>query len=235
MLSCIIIDDEPLARDMLADFVGRSGDLTLLGRFSNACEARAFLCLNPVDAVFLDIEMPEMSGIDLLRSLTHPPVTVFTTAFRDYALEGFELGVIDFLLKPFSYERFKLAEERVKEFLFLRSDNASLDEKEVHPEFIFVKSGVNRIRLALSDVTHIQGLKDYAIIHTTQRKVVIKGSVKSVHMLFPQGKFIRIHKSFIVSKDKVRRLEKNKIIIGENEIPIGRNYRAEVEEKIIRV
>ncbi|MDT4858388.1 LytTr DNA-binding domain protein [compost metagenome] len=162
-------------------------------------------------------------------------MTVFTTAFRDYALEGFELGVIDFLLKPFSYERFKLAEERVKEFLFLRSDNASLDEKEVHPEFIFVKSGVNRIRLALSDVTHIRGLKDYAIIHTTQRKVVIKGSVKSVHMLFPQGKFIRIHKSFIVSKDKVRRLEKNKIIIGENEIPIGRNYRAEVEEKIIRV
>lgn len=235
MLSCIIIDDEPLARDVLADFVGRSSDMILLARFSNAYEARAFLSLHPVDAVFLDIEMPEMSGIDLLKSLTHPPVTVFTTAFRDYALEGFELGVIDFLLKPFSYERFKLASERVKEFLSLRSDEASLDEKETHPEFIFVKSGVNRIRLALADVTHIQGLKDYAIIHTPERKVVVKGSVKSVHLLFPQEKFIRAHKSFVVAKEKVRRIERNKIIIGQNEIPIGRNYRAEVEHRITGV
>lgn len=235
MLTCIIVDDEPLARDVLADFVTRSGDMTLLGRFGNACEARVFLSENPVDAVFLDIEMPEMSGIDLLSSLSHPPVTVFTTAFRDYALEGFELGVIDFLLKPFSYERFRLATERVKEFLSLRSDEASLDEKETHPEFIFVKSGVNRIRLALSEVTHIQGLKDYAIIHTSERKVVVKGSVKSVHLLFPREKFIRTHKSFIVAKDKVRRIERNKIIIGQNEVPIGRNYRAEVEEKITKV
>lgn len=235
MLSCIIIDDEPLARDVLADFVGRSSDMTLLGRFSNAFEARAFLSLNPVDTVFLDIEMPEMSGIDLLKSLTHPPVTVFTTAFRDYAFEGFELGVIDFLLKPFSYERFRLATDRVKEFLSLRADEASLDEKETHPEYIFVKSGVNRIRLSLAEVTHIQGLKDYAIIHTPERKVVVKGSVKSVHQLFPQEKFIRTHKSFIVAKDKVRRIERNKIIIGQNEIPIGRNYRTEVEQKITRV
>lgn len=234
MLSCIIVDDEPLARDVLAGFVARSGDMTLLGRFSNAHEARAFLSVTPVDMVFLDIEMPEMSGIDLLKSLDHPPVTVFTTAFRDYALEGFELGVIDFLLKPFSFERFRLATERVKEFLSLRSDEAALDEKETHPEFIFVKSGVNRIRLALSEVTHIQGLKDYAIIHTPERKVVVKGSVKSVHLLFPGEKFIRTHKSFIVARDKVRRIERNKIIIGQNEIPIGRNYRAEVEEKITR-
>lgn len=235
MLTCILVDDEPLARDVLADFVARSEDMTLLGRFGNAHEALAFLSVNPADMIFLDIEMPEMSGIDLLKSLSHPPVTIFTTAFRDYALEGFELGVIDFLLKPFSYERFRLAVERVKEFLSLRSDEASLDEKESHPEFIFVKSGVNRIRLALAEVTHIQGLKDYAIIHTPERKVVVKGSVKSVHLLFPPEEFIRTHKSFIVAKDKVRRIERNKIIIGQNEIPIGRNYKAEVEGKITGV
>lgn len=234
MLTCIIVDDEPLAREVLADFAGRTEGITVLGRFSNAYEARTFLSAHRADVLFLDIEMPEMSGIELLKSLTHAPVTVFTTAFRDYALEGFELGVIDFLLKPFSYERFKLATDRVKEFLFLKSDDVSLDEKEVHPEFIFVKSGVNRLRLELAEVTHIQGLKDYAIIHTAGKKVVVKGSVKSVHLLFPPEKFIRVHKSFIVAKDKVRRIERNKIIIGQNEIPVGRNYRTELEQKIMQ-
>lgn len=234
MLTCIIIDDEPLARDVLADFIGRREDMTLLARFGNAFEAQAFLSGNAADVIFLDIEMPEMSGIELLKSLNQAPVTVFTTAFRDYALEGFELGVIDFLLKPFSYERFKLAADRVKEFLMLRADDAFLEEKETGAGFIFVKSGVNRIRLAISDITHIQGLKDYAIIHTAEKKIVVKGSVKSVHLMFPPEKFIRTHKSFVVAKDKVRRIERNKIIIGQNEIPVGRNYKTEVEEKITR-
>lgn len=233
MLSCIIIDDEPLAQEVLTGYINREGNLRLISVFNNAFDAQAFLQKNTVEVIFLDIEMPEMDGIELLKSLSSPPITVFTTAFRNYAVEGFELGVIDFLLKPFSYDRFALAIDRIREFLSLKSDDTSLDKDENSPDFIFVKSGVNRIKLLFDEVTHIQGLKDYAIIHTLSGKIVIKGSVKTVHGLFPSASFIRTHKSFIVAKDKVKRVEKNKIIIGVYEIPIGRVYKTEVEQRIM--
>jgi len=233
MLNCIVIDDEPLAQDLLAGYLGQEGTTRLVARFNNAYAAQTFLQHHKVDVIFLDIEMPEMNGIELLRSLPNPPITIFTTAFRDYAFEGFELGVIDFLLKPISFPRFQLAIGRVKDFLALQSEETSLDK--TGPGFIFVKSGVTRIKLSFSDVTHIQGLKDYAIIHTTTGKIVIKGSVKSVHQLFPAGQFIRTHKSFIVATDKVKRIEKNKILIGIHEIPIGRSYKTDVEQRITRL
>jgi len=230
MLSCVIIDDEPLAQEILAGYIGQE-PLRLLGCFNNAFEGQAFLKDHAVDVLFLDIEMPEMNGIALLRSLAHPPITVFTTAFRDYAFEGFELGVIDFLLKPISRERFKLAVEKVRDFLALKRDDAGLEPARDAPGYIFVKSGVERIKLFFAEVTHIQGLKDYAIIHTASgRKIVIKGSIKYMHQQFPETAFIRVHKSFIVAKDKIRRIERNRILIGEHPIPIGRNYKEEVEK-----
>lgn len=235
MLNCIVIDDEPLAQDLLAGYLGQEGTTRLVARFNNAYTAQAFLQHHKIDVIFLDIEMPEMNGIELLRSLPNPPITIFTTAFRDYAFEGFELGVIDFLLKPISFARFQLAISRVKDFLALQSEETSLDKEKTDPGFIFVKSGVTRIKLSFSDVTHIQGLKDYAIIHTTTGKIVIKGSVKSVHQLFPAEQFIRTHKSFIVATDKVKRIEKNKILIGIHEIPIGRSYKTDVEQRITRL
>jgi len=231
MLSCVIIDDEPLAQEILAGYIGEES-LRLLGCFNNAFEAKAFLQDQPVDVLFLDIEMPEMNGIAFLRSLTQPPITVFTTAFRDYAFEGFELGVIDFLLKPISLERFRVAVEKVRDFLSLKREDTGLEPSRDAPEYVFVKSGVERIKLFFDEVTHIQGLKDYAIIHTSKGKIVIKGSVKHVLPLFPEGAFIRVHKSFIVAKDKVRRIERNRILIGEHQIPIGRNYKEEVEKKV---
>jgi DNA-binding LytR/AlgR family response regulator len=185
-----------------------------------------------VDLLFLDIEMPEMSGIDFLKALEQPPITVFTTAFRDYAFEGFELGVIDFLLKPISQARFMVAMEKVKDFLSLRTDDARFEVSRDAPDFIFVKSGVQKIKLFFGDVSYIQGLKDYAIIYATTGKIVIKGSVKSMQQLFPEPPFIRVHKSFIVSKAKIRRIEKNHIIIGDHQIPIGRNYKEDMERKI---
>ena len=248
MLSCVIIDDEPLAQEILAGYIGQES-LRLLGSFNNAFDGQVFLKEHAVDVLFLDIEMPEMNGIDFLRSLTAPPITVFTTAFRDYAFEGFELGVIDFLLKPISLARFRVAVEKVRDFLVLQRDDAGLEAGgdvagdvatagRGVPEYVFVKSGVERIKLYFSDVTHIQGLKDYAIIHTAggaggKGKIVIKGSVKHMLGLFPEGAFIRVHKSFIVAKDKVRRMERNRILIGEHQIPIGRNYKEEVERRIL--
>jgi DNA-binding LytR/AlgR family response regulator len=232
MLSCVIIDDEPLAQEILAGYIGQEPAMRLLGCFNNAFDGQVFLGNHAVDVLFLDIEMPEMNGIAFLKSLPAPPITVFTTAFRDYAFEGFELGVIDFILKPISFPRFKVAVEKVRDFLALKREDVGLESGEGGPEFVFVKSGVERIKLFFADVTHIQGLKDYAIIHTSKGKIVIKGSVKHVLGMFPENAFIRVHKSFIVAKDKIRRMERNRILIGEHQIPIGRNYKEEVERRI---
>ena len=231
-MTCVIIDDEPLAREILAGYMKKLGYVNLVGSFNNAIDAQEFLKNNKVDTLFLDIEMPEMSGIDLLRSLPHAPITVFTTAFRDYAFEGFELGVIDFLLKPISLSRFMTSLEKIKDFLSLKADNAGFEINSGEPTFIFVKSGVQKIKLFFADVTHIQGLKDYAIIHAMTGKIVVKGSIKSMQQLFPAAQFIRVHKSFIVAKEKIRRIEKHRIIIGDHQIPIGRNYKEELERKI---
>ena len=232
MLSCVIIDDEPLARDILADYLQRSGYASLAGNFSNAFDALEFFKKNTVEVLFLDIEMPGMNGIDFLQSLSHPPITVFTTAFRDYAFEGFELGVIDFLLKPISYKRFLLSLGKIKDFLLLKTEGANLEISNDAREFIFVKSGIQKIKLFFAEVTHIQGLKDYAIIHTATGKIVIKGSVKYMQQLFPANRFIRVHKSFIIAIDKIKRIEKNRVIIGDHQVPIGRNYKEEMEKKI---
>jgi DNA-binding LytR/AlgR family response regulator len=234
MLNCVIIDDEPLAREVLTGYLERVDYTKLAGNFSNAFDALQFLKSNTADVLFLDIEMPEMNGIDFLRSLPQPPITVFTTAFRDYAFEGFELGVIDFLLKPISRSRFLLSLEKIREFLALKTEGANLEIDHDTPGFIFVKSGVRRIKLYFEEVSHIQGLKDYAIIYTPDQRIVIKGSVKSMQEIFPETRFIRVHKSFIVAKDKIRRMEKNRIIINDHQIPIGRNYKDEVERKITK-
>ncbi|MET7253875.1 LytR/AlgR family response regulator transcription factor [Dyadobacter fermentans] len=229
MLQCVIIDDEPLAREILEEYLFQSG-ITGATQFSNASDAHAYLQMHEPDVMFLDIEMPEINGIDFLKSLPQPPVTVFTTAYRDYAFEGYELGVIDFLLKPISFPRFQHALEKVRDFLQLKEQNTNLEQNlsEEKPDFIFVKSGVQRVRLAFDDISHIQGLKDYAIIHTGTGKVVIKGSVKAMLDIFPPARFLRVHKSFIVAIDKIRRIERNRIIWGSYQIPIGRNYKEEV-------
>jgi len=233
MLQCVIIDDEPLAREILEEYLQKSG-VTGAVQFSNARDALAYLQTHEPDVLFLDIEMPEMNGIDFLKSLAQPPVTVFTTAYRDYAFEGYELGVIDFLLKPISYLRFQHALEKIRDFLQLKEQNTDLEQNlsEEKPDFIFVKSGAQRVRLAFDDVSHIQGLKDYAIIHTVTGKVVIKGSVKAMLDIFPPARFLRVHKSFIVAIDKIRRIERNRIIWGSYQIPIGRSYREEVTRVI---
>ncbi len=233
MLSCLIIDDEPLAREVLAGYIASLDTVCVAESFSNAFDALRYLESHTVDVLFLDIEMPEMNGIDFLKSLKHPPITVFTTAFRDYAFEGFELGVIDFLLKPVSRARFQLSLDKISDFLSLKTSDTDLEASNEAPEFIFVKSGVNRVKLFFADVMYIQGLKDYAIIHSITGKIVTKGSIKHMQDLFPAHLFIRVHKSFIVSKSRVGRIQKNKIIIGDHQIPIGRNYKEDLERDVM--
>ncbi|MGV3502584.1 MAG: LytR/AlgR family response regulator transcription factor [Adhaeribacter sp.] len=234
MLKLVVVDDEPLALEVLEGYLKQMDDIQSVTLFTSAREALGYLEKHPADILLLDIEMPEMTGIEFLEKLADPPLTIFTTAYRHYAFEGFELGVIDFLLKPISFQRFSGAIGKIRDFLFLRKQNTQLEAGEQVPEFIFVKSGVNKIKLLFNEVSHIQGLKDYAIIHTCKEKIVVKGSVKMVQEMFPASLFIRVHKSFLVLGKAIQRIERNRIIIGSHQIPIGRNYREEVEKWIGR-
>ncbi len=234
MLNCVVIDDEPLAREVLEGYLSRLDFVGPVRSFGLARDALPYLESGAVDVLFLDIEMPGLNGIEFLKTLAQPPITVFTTAYRDYAFEGFELGVIDFLLKPIAYPRFVQAVEKVRDFLALSAQNTNLEPGAVDtpPESIFVKSGIQRIKLNFDDVTHIQGLKDYAIIYTDTGKLVLKGSIKAMHAIFPPERFLRVHKSFIVAVSRITRIERNRLVLRGSQVPIGRSYREEVENVV---
>ena len=234
MLKFVVVDDEPLALEVLDGYLKKLDDVGSVHLFGNAGDAIRHLEKNQADILLLDIEMPEMTGIEFLTSLPDPPLTVFTTAYRNYAFEGYELGVIDFLLKPVSFNRFQQAIAKIREFLALKEQHINLEKipGDEKTEFIFVKSGVQRIKLQFSDVTYIQGLKDYAIIYTHSGKILLKGSIKAMLDIFPQDRFIRVHKSFIVSTEKITRLERNRIVMNGQQIPIGRNFRDQLEKTL---
>ena len=231
---CIIIDDEPLAHKVLKNHLKKIDYFTLAGEFYNADSAKAFLATSRVDIMFLDIEMPGTKGIDFLRLLEEKPLTIFTTAFRDYALEGFDLGVIDYLLKPISFERFEIAVERAAEFLDMMQTPDMFDEDEKKPDNfnynIVIKTGVKKIMLDSRTISHAQGLKDYTILFTPKNKYMVKGSVKAIADFLPSSLFLRVHKSFIVAKEHIKLIVKNKIEFDDISIPIGRSYKQEVDK-----
>jgi DNA-binding LytR/AlgR family response regulator len=233
-LHIVVVDDEPLAREILEGYLKSISGMAAVHLFPNAKLALIHLEKHPTDLLLLDIEMPEMTGIEFLKQLTDPPLTIFTTAYRNYAFEGYELGVIDFLLKPIGFERFKQAITRGIELLTLKEQHSFTEETSIdlNSDFIFVKSGVQRIKLYFNEVSHIQGLKDYAIIHTANKRIILKGSVKAMLTIFPQKRFIRVHKSFIINLGKVNRLERNTIVLNGYQIPIGRNFKEELEQAL---
>ena len=232
LLNVAVIDDEPLAREVLEGYLKRLSGIGQILLFPNAMAALAGLKDSGTQLLLLDIEMPEMSGIEFLKRLAEPPLTIFTTAYRNYAFEGYELGVIDFLLKPISFNRFEQAITKARELLALK-EHSHLEENQANiDDFIFVKSGVQRIKLQFSEVSHIQGLKDYAIIHTLAKKILLKGSIKAMQDLFPADRFLRVHKSFIINLQKVQQLDRNSIFLNGQQVPIGRNFREELEKFI---
>lgn len=235
-LKVVVVDDQPLALEVLEGYLEQLDNISTVSLFGKAVDALEYFKQEEADVLFLDIEMPGMTGIEFLRSLSRHPLTVFTTAYRNYAFEGYELGVIDFLLKPISFQRFKQAMEKVTEFLMMKEELSNIEQMPVHGAMgsIFVKSGVQRIRLDFDEVSHIQGLKDYAIIYTLSGKILLKGSVKAMLDIFPREGFIRVHKSFIVSLSKINRIERNQIILKGFQVPIGRSYREELLNRVNR-
>jgi len=233
----IIIDDEPYSHKVLQNHIAHMPQLQLKASFFNAADARAWLDNNKTDIILLDIKMPEISGLEFLRSLAEKPITIFITAFRDFALEGFELGVIDYLLKPVQFNRLEMAISRAIDFLQLVNTANAIDsqEKETSKNFeILIKDGNRKTVIDYRDIIYAQGLKDYTILQTAKKKYVVKGSVKTMEHYLPGEFFMRVHKSFIVAKHKIRIVHKNKIELEDILIPVGRLYKEAVDQWLLR-
>jgi DNA-binding LytR/AlgR family response regulator len=229
--SCIIVDDEPLSHNVLRSHLEHIDQVQVIGSFHNAKDAGRYLESHSADIMLLDIQMPEISGLDFLRTLETKPVTIITTAFRDYALEGFELGVIDYLLKPIELERFKTSMKRALDFLQLVKYGDTVDfSKNENAYDLLIKTGTKKILLDYRKIIFAQGLKDYTILHTGEKKYVVKGSIKAFEEYLPNDNFVRVHKSFIVAKQLIKVVHKNKIELNAISIPIGRNFKEAVEE-----
>ncbi|MBN8680737.1 MAG: response regulator transcription factor [Chitinophagales bacterium] len=223
MIRCLVIDDEELARTLLSNYISRLPHVELAGTCRNPPEAMAYLHQDQVDLLLLDIQMPELSGTEFLRSLSQRPLVIFTTAYPDYALEGYELDVVDYLLKPFSFERFVQAIQKATERLKLKSTTVS------DQDIILVKSEHRLHRLKLDDILFIEGMREYVAFHTrTCGKILSLLSLKQLEEELPAQDFIRVHKSYIVAIKGIKALEGNQLMVEGGKLPIGATFREEV-------
>ena len=242
-MNAIIVDDEPLARDVLETYLERMPDVNLVATCSNAFEANQALKDQQVDLMFLDIQMPQLTGMDFLRTLQNPPMVIFTTAYSEYAIEGFELDALDYLLKPISFDRFVKAVNRAKEQKNLQTGGVTSTEETpvedasgksvLEEDFIFVKADKKLIKVNYDDILYIEGLKDYVIIRCNDTRVITLQTMKSLEARLPSKIFKRIHRSYIINMSKVEAVMGNMIEITEKgakkHLPIGKNYREELQ------
>jgi DNA-binding LytR/AlgR family response regulator len=218
---CLIVDDEPPARKLLSDYVSKIENLELSAVCSNGLEASTFLLANRVDILLLDIRMPLMTGIDLLKGMEEQPVSIFVTAYEEYALKGYELDVIDYLVKPVSLERFKKAIDKAVEYLTLERSSPGKDEKR---DYFFIKTDTRIVKFLFADVRAIEAQREYIKIITPNKKVMSLISLKSIASVLPND-FIRIHRSYIINMRHIDEVQSNEIVIGKEIYPISRNYR----------
>ena len=226
MLRCLAIDDEPLALELLEDNISQVPYLKLEGKCSNAFEALKFLQEQTVDLIFLDIQMPGLTGLQFIQSLTQRPMIILITAYEKFALEGFNLDVIDYLVKPVPLDRFIKACNKAWELYNLRLKKTE-NSSSIEPEFFFVNVEYSLLKVEFADIQWIEGLKDYIRIHlkNSSKPVITRMSMKAIEEELPSSRFIRVHKSFIVSVSAITSVRKNSIFIGVEEIPIGDNYK----------
>lgn len=228
-MKCIIVDDEPLAREGVELNVNEMGFLELLGQFHNAISANAFLMKNEVDLMFLDIQMPGITGIEWLKDLENPPLVILTTAYPEYALKGFELNVVDYLLKPIRLNRFMKAVNKAKEIYDLKHPKAIVPEKVEAPQnesdYTYVSADRKYIKLFYQDVMCIEGMKDYVVIHAKNGKVMPAMNLKTIMNQLPASIFARVNKSYIVNINYIESIDTDFIVLGKKEIALGRTYK----------
>jgi DNA-binding LytR/AlgR family response regulator len=226
LISCIIIEDEKLAQDVIISHLEKSGRFTLLGTYRTAPEARAALEKMEVDLIFLDIQLPGMTGLNFLRSLSNPPLVVFTTAYPEYALESYEFNVIDYLLKPVSYERFSKTIDKIIDGNIFKS--AGSQKKHLQRDYIFIRSDSKFFRVSYTDIIYIEGMKDYLKIHTREHVIVTHQTMGEMENVLGTAQFLRIHKSYIVSVAGIKAVFGNSVDMGKALLPIGLNYKESV-------
>lgn len=226
-IKALIIDDEPLAQNVIEQYSLKIPGLSIIEKCNDAIAAHQFLTEHSADLVFLDINMPKMSGISFLKNLQNPPHVIFTTAYSEYALEGFELNAIDYLKKPFSFERFSKAYFKAEEIIRLKKNQHRSTSNFDNQNYLFVKSNKKTIKIEFTNICFIEGLGDYIKIHLVNEKIVTNLSMKKILSLLPSENFIRIHKSYIVATDKIELMEGNMIKVNGIKIPIGNNYRSD--------
>ena len=231
MYKCIIIDDEPIAIRVIKKHLSAFTDFKVVTECSNALEAMPIISNEKIDLLFCDIQMPQITGVDFVRSLAHPPKVIFTTAYRDYAVDAFELNVVDYLLKPISFERFTKAINN-----FMEQNSAKISQQEnsetelSQHDFIFMKADKKYHKLNLSDILYFESLGDYVIAFTNDKKIVTKERISNLAENLSGNNFIQIHRSYIVSISKIESVGSGFVEINKKKLPIGRNYKPELNK-----
>ena len=234
MIKCVVIDDEPLARENIANYVENVDYLQLIGQGSNPLELNEIMAEHEVDLIFLDIQMPVINGIDFLKITPNLPMVILTTAYPSYALEGFELDVLDYLLKPITFNRFLKAVNKAHEFFGLQRKSLPKDlQAESTDDYFFIKCDNKFEKIIYSKILFVQALQNYVTIHTEDKKYVSLLSLKVVEQKLVDKGFIRVHKSYIVAKSKIDNMESHEISIKSHRIPISRNHRKTVKEEVL--
>lgn len=234
-INCIIIDDEPLSRKGLKEYIADIDFLELLGEYDNPLSATEIIAGGKVELLFLDIQMPKITGVDFFRTLANPPAVIFTTAFPQYAVDGFELNALDYLLKPISFDRFLKAAMKAKEYYEVRQKNTS---ENISPGassgYFFIKTDNLLVKILLDDILFVEALQNYVSIQTTNKKYISYLTFKSVEEYLPASRFIKVHKSYIISAEKLDSIDGNDIRIGPYHIPISRNLKEEVMQQLLK-
>ncbi|WP_203532605.1 LytR/AlgR family response regulator transcription factor [Draconibacterium halophilum] len=231
MYRCIIIDDEPIAIRVIRKHLSVFTDFEVVAECSNALEAMPILQKEAIDLLFCDIQMPQITGVDFIRSLTRAPKVIFTTAYRDYAIDAFELNVVDYLLKPISFERFTKAINHFLELQAPTTNSATSPEKDSSSrDFIFLKADKKHHKVNLTDILYFESLGDYVIAYTCDQKIVTKERISHLQNTLPAKRFIQIHRGYIISIEKIESIGAGFVEIGQKKLPVGRNYKPDVQK-----
>lgn len=226
-MTCIVIDDEPLAREAVQLLVSQRKDLQLLDSFSSANAASGFLLENSVDLIFLDIKMPGINGIDFAKTIPQKTLVIFTTAYSEFALNSYEVEAIDYLIKPIRIERFQRAVEKANSYhKLLAFDNTNSNIETIADDYFFVKADRKTFKIFFNDILFIEGLKDYVVLNTKERKIITAMNIKTIHEQLPNKLFVRISKSYIINIRHITSFDNNTVYIDKDEIPIGNVYRS---------
>ncbi len=228
MINCLVVDDEPIARQGILEYIEQVEFLNPAAVCKNAIEASSALENQKIDLVFLDIQMPKISGIDFLKNLQDPPPVIFTTAFPEYAIEGYELNILDYLLKPISFERFFKAVIKAQAYLNSKSKQGVIATEP----YFFIKSNLKIEKIFIDDILYIEALSNYIILHTKNKKHVVYMSFKGIESQLPKHLFLKIHKSFIVAVSAIQTIDNNELILADHILPISKSYRQSLMDRV---